>query len=620
MKFKGIKILLVLCTFLLLPLFSQSAMADEEFSTSYDVTYEVGNDGITLVTEKVALKNLTSRFYASNFTLTIGSTTVSDVTASDETGPMETTVENKDNRTSINLKFNSQIAGLDKIQAFTLKFKSKDFAQSIGKTWEVNLPKIPDAKNISSYNLVLSVPVDFGDPTSLTPIPKSQSQKYDRQLFTFSKEQLEKSGISVNFGKTQIFDFNLKYSLENSSLFPIRTFVALPPDTQYQDVLINRISPEPLNVTIDDDGNYLAWYILPKRSKQDIKVSGSAKLYISSKSNSTPSLSGIQKNSWLKSDIYWEKENPAIISTLAIIFKEGTPQKTSDKSRMIYRYVVDTLKYDTARLNNNIERLGAITVLNNPNSAVCMEFTDLFIALARGAGVPARELDGFAYSLNKNLRPLSLNKDLLHAWPEYFDEEKGWIMVDPTWENTSGGVDYFNKFDLNHLVLAIRGVSSKTPYTSDDVKVTLADTEFLGKPQISVTADIPESVSAGFPAVVSVKVSNQGQILLAPTSLNIIGGQIKILEPPSLNLGPIPPFGYTTYQFNLRAPFVWQELSNKIEVDVAGQKFSKDVVIKPFFLYQPVPYIFVGFLALILAIYSLILGIHIYQKRKPQLL
>src|SRR3989338_3680954 len=613
MKIKILSFCISLAFFLWLPF---KVFAADEFSTSYDVTYDVGQDGITQVTQKITLKNLTSKFYASNFTLSIGSTTLSDVSASDEAGVMETTVESKGNKTSITTNFNQQVAGADKQQIFTLRFKSRDFAQSLGKTWEVYLPKAPEATNIEGYSLVLSVPASFGDPTSISPTPKSESQTFDRLFFTFNKDQLQKSGVSVNFGTIQVFDFNLKYKLENTSLFPVLTSVTLPPDTNYQDILIGKISPEPSNVTVEEDGNYLAWYKLPRRSKEEVTVTGSAKLYIIPKNKRPQALSKQMSEKLVKSDRYWEKENPAISAALTEIFKEGIPQLNRDKARLIHAFVVNTLKYDTTRLNNEgIERLGAITALNNPNSAVCMEFTDLFITLSRAAGIPARELDGFAYSQNRNLRPLSLSPDLLHAWPEYYDEEKGWVMVDPTWENTSGGVDYFNKFDLNHLVLAIRGTSSSLPYTGDDVKVTVSSGDFIAKSQIEVSSDIPEVLWAGFPVNITVKVKNLGNSAQGPTGLTLNAGQISILGENVLSLGAIPPFGQTTYQFNLRTPFLWQGFDDVVEITVAGQKITKKVIVQPFFLFAPFPYLFIAVLALIGIGYGSVLGLHIYKKR-----
>lgn len=609
----------VFISFLSLVIFclvSTTALAENEFSTSYDVAYDISADGVTEVTQKITLKNLTSQYYASNFTLTIGSTTVSGIVASDPSGQMETKVEKQNNKTVITAKLNQQVVGVDKTQTFTLKFKSNDFAQVIGKTWEVNLPRLPESKNIEGYNLLLSVPVSFGDPTSISPTPKSESQTYERLYFSFSKDQLEKSGVSVNFGTNQVFDFTLKYSLENSALFPTLATITLPSDTEYQDVALAKVNPEPLNVTIDEDGNYLAWYKLEKRSKLEILVTGGAKLYISPKSKKTPILSGEQIKLWTKSDRFWEKDNPAIKAVISEIFKGNVPASNHEKARLIYRYTVETLKYDTSRLNDdNIERLGAVTVLNNPKSAVCMEFTDLFIALSRAVGVPARELDGFAYSLNRNLRPLSLNKDLLHAWPEYFDEEKGWVMVDPTWENTSGGVDYFNKFDLNHLALAIKGASSTTPFTSNDVKVTVSSEDFSSKPQIDAQVEVSDVLLAGLPATLSVKIANQGTSLQPPLKLTLSTNQLKTQGQVPLDVGPIPPFGSLSYKFNLKTPFTLKELEETVEITLGNQKVTKKIKIQPFFLSYPLPYIFGGAVAFILGIYSMVLIVHLYRRK-----
>lgn len=604
-----------IATFLIFPF--KSVRAAEEFSTSYDVVYEVQQDGITEVTQKISLKNLTSQYYASNFTLTIGSTTISNILATNEAGAMENTIDSKDGKTSINVKFNQQIAGTGKTQNFTLKFRSKDFAQSLGKTWEVNLPKIPDAKNIENYNLVLSVPSSFGDPTSMYPTPKSESQTYDRLFFTFTKPQLTASGVSVNFGTTQVFDFTLKYDLNNDTLFPVITSVTLPPDTDYQDVLLTQIEPRPFNVTVDDMGNFLAWYQLPRRSKQQVTAVGAVKLYISPKTKGVPVISPKDLELLTASQRFWEKDNPAIRATLAEIFKEGKPKTNKEKARLIYQYVVNTLKYDNSRLEgNDIERLGAITALNNPASAVCMEFTDLFVALSRAAGVPARELDGFAYSSNRTIRPLSLARDLLHAWPEYFDETRGWIMVDPTWENTSGGVDYFNKFDLNHIVLAIKGSSSETPIVTDNVEVKLAEGDFLGKPQTKVTLDVPQTIWAGLPSSLEVKVTNEGNSVEPQTNLRLGTSRVQVLGKNEVVLGAVPPFGSVTYKFNLRTPFVWQSFEDDLQVEVAGQKFTKKITVKPLFLFYPLPYLFVGLITIFIAIYGVILVLHIRSKKR----
>src|SRR3989344_3578926 len=429
-----------------------SAYAADEFATSYDVLYDVSESGVTTVTEKVTLKNLTSEYFANQFKLTIGATEVFDIVASDPGGVLDVTQEQKDISTTIVIKFNQQVAGLGKILPWTLTFKSKDFAEKVGKVWEVRVPRISSTSNLESYNLTLSVPQSFGQPSLISPTPRNQTVSAGKLFLTFDKGALQSSGISADFGTNQLFDFDLIYHLENKNLVSALTNIALPPDTPFQDVIYQRIDPKPLNVTVDSDGNYLAWYRLNRSQKLDVRLIGSAKLYTNSKVKN-PSLDEALRKKYTEAQKYWEKDNPQIVDKLNEILKDNPSQDSEGKARLIYQFVVDYLKYDSERLKDTaIERLGAVTALNNPNSAVCMEFTDLFIALTRAAGIPARELNGYAYTNNTVLRPLSLNKDILHAWPEYWSDRRGWVMVDPTWENTTGGVDYFSKLDLSHFV------------------------------------------------------------------------------------------------------------------------------------------------------------------------
>ena len=620
------KIFVVFLFLFLVPGFKFQVFATDEFGTSYDVVYDVGEDGVTTVTEKVTLKNLTSQYYASQFKLTIGATQISDVKAFDEGGAMDVKAQTKDNSTSIDVKFNQQVAGINKSLPWTLSFKSKDFAEKTGKVWEVRAPKVSTSTNLENYNLTISVPIDFGDPTLISPTPRTQTALNGKLFLTFSKDQLTQSGVSANFGTVQLFDFNLSYHLENNNLISIITNIALPPDTAYQDVIFSRIDPKPINVTLDSDGNYLAWYRLIRGQRLDVKVIGSSKLYTNSKAKN-PALSDNLKKVYTSSDKYWEKDNPAITAKLTEILGASPPADEAEKVKIIYRYVVNNLKYDSSRLNSDIiDRLGAVTVLNNPTTAVCMEFTDLFIALARAAGIPSRELDGYAYSSNTTLRPLSLGKDVLHAWPEYWSDSRGWVMVDPTWENTTGGVDYFSKLDLNHFVFAIKGSSSSQPIPAGsykylnqdthDVKVTLSDNDFLGKPQLDVVIDTPNPVLAGFPGKIKVKVTNLGNAVFPSTGFGITTNKLIVLNGENQNLGNIPSFGTASFEVNFRIKSPFDSYSDTVIVLIGSQKFVKDIRVLPFLMFQTVPAVALGAVSLILTIYLGVLGSHLYKNEQ----
>ena len=180
------------------------------------------------------------------------------------------------------------------------------------------------------------------------------------------------------------------------------------------------MDPRPTNVIVDKDDSWLAQYNLLPSQKVDVIVDGKAEVHLVPK---IQKLSEKESAIYIAQKQYWEASSDTI-RELADELK--TPQA-------IYNYVVKTLKYDFSRVTDSKPRLGALGALKEQNSAVCLEFTDLFIALARAEGIPAREVDGFAYTENSKQRPFSLVKDILHAWPEYYDkDQKTWIMVDPT--------------------------------------------------------------------------------------------------------------------------------------------------------------------------------------------
>ena len=165
----------LLITFSLHLFVSSSFAQEKQFSASYDVLYDVGQDGVTSVSETIKLKNLTDKFFASNFALTIDSTQLIDISASDNQGMLVTQSNQEGNGTKIDVKFGQQIVGKDKEYSFKLNFKSKDFSEKSGKIWQVTVPKISSASDIDNYALSLAVPVSFGDPTTITPDPKSTS-------------------------------------------------------------------------------------------------------------------------------------------------------------------------------------------------------------------------------------------------------------------------------------------------------------------------------------------------------------------------------------------------------------------------------------------------------------
>ncbi len=125
-----------------------------------------------------------------------------------------------------------------------------------------------------------------------------------------------------------------------------------------------------------------------------------------------------------------ESDNPEII-TQAQNLTIGL-SNPADKASRIYSYVTKHLDYVTQE-----EERGALWALKN-GTGDCSEYSYLFVALCRAAGIPARVMAGFAFYKNQ-----ATVQDG-HMWAEYYLEDYSWIPVDATWGT-------FNSIDSRHL-------------------------------------------------------------------------------------------------------------------------------------------------------------------------
>lgn len=553
--------------------FSHPIHAEGEFTTKYDLTYEVDPVGITTVIYQVEITNLTTQYYVSEYDLTIPSAKIEEIIAADRGGQIVPEVTKDEDSTKIHLVFNTKAIGKGSTLPFTLSYQTPEFAQKNGRIWEINLP--PRSKNpeLTEYNVKLKVPQSFGPPAYVFPKPTLENE------LSWTKEQME-GGATLAFGDYQIFRFNLKYHLENTKLFPFYTEIALPADNSYQRIKIDRINPKPISIRQDEDGNWLARYDLSPGEKIDIEAQGLVKI------SPFPDLSFPQKEAksakYLMGQNFWEVTDSQI-QKLARELK--TPQA-------IYDYVVSTLKYDYQKAKGGGKRLGAKGALAEPEKAICMEFTDLFIALSRAAGIPAREVDGFAYTTDSKLRPLSAERDILHAWPEYWDSQrKTWVMVDPTWGATTGGIDYFQKLDFNHFALAVRGISSEFPLPAGgyklegnetkDVEVEFTPVDWQDKPnQYEVNWNLPAWVITGLGFDGSVRLKNIGSSAIYGKPLILDSNPSGLLQngPETVSLAP-----GESQKISLRfSQQNWfKGFDGVVFLVIDGMNFSKPFIVQP---------------------------------------
>lgn len=546
------------------------ARADNEFSVDTTVNYKVQESGRTTVTHDIFLENNFSTLYATTYTLSLQNIDATNIEAYDDQGAnlkVETT-KNADNE-DIKINFSDAVVGKGAKRHFFVKYDNASFAVRTGEVWEVSVPRLSAAESFRNYKVVLNIPDAFGQEAYISPSPDNSSSGAGYKNYEFGKDKVSQTGITAGFGQFQVFSFNLAYHLENPLARVSQTEIALPPDTAFQKIYFSKIEPKPDNIRIDEDGNWIATYTLKARERVDVTASGSVQIFASFRPFPKPDEQVLSDN--LKDTQYWQVNDPKI---KALAQQLKTP-------RAIYDYVSKNLKYDFSRVQPNVQRFGALKALENPDKAICMEYTDLFVAIARAAGIPTREVDGYAYTENPELEPLSLVADVLHSWPEYYDSSKGaWIPIDPTWGSTTGGVDFFDKLDLRHFAFVIHGADDVKPYPPGSYKLganpqkdvyvsfgKLPETRDT-KPLISVQ---PQRNIPFLNLIYKVSIYNPG-----PSGLYSLYPTVYFDNKEASRdfTEALPP--YSKYEFNLSVPFsiLGKNTPSMVKISVDGTELS----------------------------------------------
>lgn len=582
-----INLFICLLAYLFIP--APLAVAAGEFQADYNVSYSVTPTGPTIVTQQVTLTNNKTNLYPKQYSIEIDTDKITDVIARDDNGVIIPTVKQANGKTTILLTFNQQVVGIGRKLSFTLRFQNLEIASHNGSIWEVNVPGVTPDPDLASYNVSLDVPSSFGPNAYLYPLPANGRK--------WTKDQMLRGGISAAYGNKQIFNLDLSYFLENTKITPVETEIALPPDTAFQKVEITYLEPKPVKIVRDVDGNWLARYLLLPGAQVRVAAKAIAEIYFNPRPGVSKSLDNPEI--YLRTQKYWESDNPKILSL----------SKEYKTAQAIYNYVVSTLSYDYNLVNQSPTRKGALAALAAPDQSICTEFTDLFIAIARAAGIPARENVGYAYTTNSKLRPLSLVSDVLHAWPEYYDSAHNlWIPVDPTWGNTTGGVDYFDKLDFNHIVFAIHGTQSDYPYPAGFyreigtagkiVNVSFGSQDIdNNQGKLDIAFNFPSQVTAGFTTSGSVIVENTTGLAVDKATVSISGRPYTF----SLNKTEtnIPPFAKLEYPVDIKIGNLLTRGTGELTASINGQTKNLTFSISPlYWLILPLIFLILGVLLL----------------------
>jgi transglutaminase-like putative cysteine protease len=438
------------------------------------------------VTENVITSITDSRYFVpagSSLSIRAFNPVVNDVKAADKIKKTLPTISVNDGNGN-SIPFTTQISGQDIViktsypanvssdapQQIVISYRSFALSSKTGAVYDVYIPsfgegvKFSDERSSLDITTTVSVPQEFGELNLVNP-QKPITLKNHSWVVKFSKEDLTGVTAWVQVGRVQYYSFKISQTYQASSdlgFFSNQYKILLPRDVDIaslkQRVHFTKLEPKPVSVTLDDQQNLIANYAFPANQAGTILLEGyvvveNTKGVDFNAAGKLEDVDAEMREKYTLTAQFWEVSAPAIQAQAMEIRKDE--QDIYKIINRTYAYVVDLIDYSEVKRFGLNERQGALRTLQG-GAAVCMEYSDLFIALLRAQGVPARAAFGYGYD------PRSTNGvDTAHQWAEvYAPNLNSWIMVDTTWGESGKRVI---GSDLNHFYKYVAAESPLEP-------------------------------------------------------------------------------------------------------------------------------------------------------------
>ncbi len=121
-----------------------------------------------------------------------------------------------------------------------------------------------------------------------------------------------------------------------------------------------------------------------------------------------------------------------IVKTTAMRIVEGR-DRPEDRARAIYDWVIDNTFRDADIAGCGVGNVGDM-LESGYFGGKCADISSLFVALARAAGLPARDVFGIRIADSADFKSVGRSGDITkaqHCRAEVYLEGQGWIAVDP---------------------------------------------------------------------------------------------------------------------------------------------------------------------------------------------
>jgi len=294
----------------------------------------------------------------------------------------------------------------------------------------------------------------------ITDINFSDPGLYEVTLVVSDGELSGTAGVKISVAdinepiqqvKTHLFDIEIEYMLDNQGQLPltdIECLMRVPLSYEPYQVIGDITTSVPVSDEIyDNHKNKLLRFIIEDELAPGKQVSVLASFQVTANEfdyglidrEASYDEDDNDLYYYTRDDIYIDSDSPLIKNKAArLAGKEKDPVAVAGK---IYDFVTKSLYYDYQRAGNTeYEFLSASEILE-AGKGVCSDYSILYTALLRAAGIPARLAAGIpVYTI---LYEKEREIDIGHAWVEIKFPGYGWVPVDITTEEDYWTSNYF---------------------------------------------------------------------------------------------------------------------------------------------------------------------------------
>jgi transglutaminase-like putative cysteine protease len=229
---------------------------------------------------------------------------------------------------------------------------------------------------------------------------------------------------------TNRVEFTMKLGIQPQAKTRRVTLDVLVPQTREgcQEILGITYSVPPVNTSSRNGNRYVRFVFDRPEEGTELTVTVEALLYRNdfetASARRTDAKKGLPERSlgiWKAGETYLEKEDPEI--------KEAAKGLVGADDLATVRKTMEFVVAKLDRRGYDPRDHGAVAALR-AGGGDCSEFSDLFVALCRANGIPARICEGYAVT-----RPAE-NDTAKHTWAEVYFPDMGWVAFDPIYVKT----------------------------------------------------------------------------------------------------------------------------------------------------------------------------------------